>query len=86
VPDLEAEGILDYDNDVLNLYTISIHEFGFSVKCFSDPQSILDYVKSYPAEIGLLMIKYKMKHMIGCHLANEVNSINTEIKMAFVTG
>jgi two-component SAPR family response regulator len=26
-----------------------------------------------------------MKHMTGCEVANEVNSINPRIKMAFVT-
>ena len=27
-----------------------------------------------------------MKNMTGCQLANQVNSINPEIKMVFVTG
>ena len=31
-------------------------------------------------------MEYKMKHMTGCEVAGEVNSINPRIKMAFVTG
>ena len=85
MPDHEAVAILDNDTDVLNLYTLSLHEFGYSVKGFTTPESLLDYVRSYPTEIGLLLIEYKMKHMTGCELSNEINSINSQIKMVFLT-
>jgi len=65
---------------------IIFYEFGYSVKSFSNPQSLLDYVKSYPNEIGFLIIEYRMNHMTGCQLANQVNSINPAIKMVYVTG
>ena len=86
MPDYDTIAILDYDMDILNLYTLSLHEFGYSVKGFTSPESLLDYVRSYPTEIGLLIIEYKMKHMTGCELANEINSINPRIKMVFLTG
>jgi FixJ family two-component response regulator len=68
------------------LYSISLYEFGYSVKEFSNPESLLEYVQSYPTEIGFLIIEYKMKHMTGCEVASKINSINSRIKMAFVIG
>ncbi|HJT84144.1 MAG TPA: response regulator [Nitrososphaeraceae archaeon] len=84
--DYETIAILDPDIDILDLYSISLYEFGYSVKEFSNPESLLEYVKRYPTEIGFLIIEYKMKHMTGCEFANKINTINSRIKMAFVTG
>ena len=84
--DYETVVFLDYDTDILNLYTLSLQEFNYSVKGFYNPKKLLEYVRSYPTEIGFLIIEYKMKHMTDCELANEVDSINPRIKMAFLTG
>jgi DNA-binding NtrC family response regulator len=84
--DYETIAILDPDTDSLNLYSISLYEFGYSVKEFSNPESLLEYIRSYPTEIGFLIMEYKMKQMTGCEVAGEINSINPRIKMAFVTG
>lgn len=86
MPDFETVAILDYDTDVLNLYTLSLQEFNYYVKGFENSQSLLEYVRSFPNEIRFLIIEYKMDHITGCQLADEINSINPEIKMAFVTG
>ena len=84
--DYETVVFLDYDTDILNLYTLSLQEFNYSVKGFYNPKTLLEYVRSYPIEIGFLIIEYKMKHVTDCELANEVDSINPRIKMAFLTG
>lgn len=84
--DYETIAILDSDMDTLDLYTYSLQEFGYSVKGFADPHSLLEFIHSYPTQIGFLIIEYKMKNMTGCELANRVNSLNPKIKMAFVTG
>ncbi|HET7644376.1 MAG TPA: response regulator [Nitrososphaeraceae archaeon] len=84
--DYETVAILDEDTDILNLYTFSLSEFGFSVKGFFNHESLLEYIRNYPNEIGFLIMEYKMKHMTGCDLAKQVNSKNPKIKMAFVTG
>ena len=73
MPDFETVAILDYDTDVLNLYTLSLQEFNYYVKGFENSQSLLEYVRSFPNEIRFLIIEYKMDHMTGCQLANEVN-------------
>jgi len=86
LPNYETLAILDEDMDTLNLYSISLYEFDYTVKCFTNPESLLEYVQSYPTEIGFLIMEYKMKHMTGCEVADEINYINPRIKMAFVTG
>jgi DNA-binding NtrC family response regulator len=78
--------IIDYDLDILNLFKESLQEFGYSVKIFTNPQTLLGYLDSYPTNIGFLLIEYKMTNMTGCELANKVKSINPKIKMAFLTG
>ena len=82
----ETIAILESDTDTSNLYSISLYEFGYSVKKFSNPESLLEYVQSNPSDIGFLIMEYEMKHMTGCEVASEVNSINPRVKMAFVTG
>ena len=86
MPDYETVAFLDYDTEILNFYTFSLTEFGYSVKDFTAPESLLKYVQNYPNDIGFLIIEYKMKHSTGCVVAGEVNIINSQIKMAFITG
>ena len=83
--DYETIAILDLDTDILDLYSISLYEFGYSVKEFSNPESLLEYVQTHPNEIKFLIMEYKMKDITGCELANKINTINPRIKMAFVT-
>ncbi|HET7644769.1 MAG TPA: response regulator [Nitrososphaeraceae archaeon] len=82
----ETIAILESDTDTSNLYSISLYEFGYSVKEFSNPESLLEYVQSNPSDIGFLIMEYEIKQMTGCEVASEVNSINPRVKMAFVTG
>lgn len=72
--------------DTLELYTIFIQEFGYPVEGFADPYSLLEFIHNYPAQIGFVIIEYRMKHMTGCDFANEVNSLDPQIRMVFVTG
>jgi FixJ family two-component response regulator len=79
-------GIIDPDLDSLNLYEFSLQEFGYKVMTFLTPQSLLEYLHTFPYLIGFLIIEYKMPRMTGCELAIEVNAINQDIKMVFLTG
>ena len=44
VPDYETVAFLDYDTEILNFYTFSLTEFGYSVKDFTAPETLLKYV------------------------------------------
>ncbi|MGE0242848.1 MAG: hypothetical protein AB7F53_05165 [Nitrososphaeraceae archaeon] len=79
--------VLEPDLDILNLYEIFLHEFGYSFKGFTNPRSLLEYLHSEPKQIGFLIIEYKLGGSItGCEIADKVNSIDSKIKMAFLTG
>jgi DNA-binding NtrC family response regulator len=79
-------GIIDPDIDLSNLYVFSLQEFGYKVISFITPQFLLEYLHTYPNQIGLIIIEYKMPYMTGCELANEIHSLDPKIKMVFVTG
>jgi DNA-binding NtrC family response regulator len=78
--------VLDPDPDLLFLYEISLHEFGYDFKGFSNPHSLLEFLHDTPNSIRLLVIEYKIPQMTGCELADKVNSIDSQVKMVFVTG
>ena len=79
--------VLEPDLDILNLYEISLHEFDYSFKGFTNPRSLLEYIHSEPKQVGFLIMEYKLEgNITGCEAADKVNSIDSKIKMAFLTG
>jgi DNA-binding NtrC family response regulator len=77
---------LDPDLDLLYLYQISLQEFGYNFKGFSNAHSLLEFLDKNPNQIKFLILEYRLDQITGCKLADKVNSINSKIKMAFVTG
>jgi DNA-binding NtrC family response regulator len=78
--------VLEPDLDILNLYEISLHEFGYSFKGFTNTRSLLQYLDSNTQQIRFLLMEYKLDNITGCELADRIHLIDSNIKMAFVTG
>jgi len=78
--------ILEPDQDLLTLYDISLHEFGYDFKGFTHTRALLEYLDSNPTNIKFLILEYKLDNMMGCEIADKIYWINPLIKMAFVTG
>ena len=78
--------VMDNDEDTVNLFTDVISMQGYLVIGFENPYYLIDYINEYPEQLKFIIIDYKMPQMTGCELANQVNEINPNIRMAFVTG
>ena len=83
----QTVALLEPDPDILTLYEISLQEFGYSFKGFTDSPSLLEFIHKNPNHIKLLLIEYHFGgKLTGCQLADIVNSIDPNIRMAFLTG
>ena len=79
--------LLEPDQDILTLYEISLKEFGYSFKGFTNSPSLLEYLDKSPNQIKFLITEYKFGgNLTGCELADKVNAIDSKIKMVFLTG
>jgi DNA-binding NtrC family response regulator len=78
--------IVDNDEDTLNLYTEVIQMNGYIVVGFENPYSLIDYINEQPEHLKFIILDYGMPQMNGCDLANQINVINSNIKMTLVTG
>ena len=77
--------VVDNDEDTLNLYTEFIKLNGYIVIGFENPYFLIDYICENP-ELKFIIIDYRMPQMTGCELANQIHTLNPNIKIAFVTG
>jgi DNA-binding NtrC family response regulator len=77
--------IVDDEEDIVSLFTEVLQENGFLVIGFTNPLFIIDYIRDFPDQIGLILIDYKMPQMTGCELANQIFAINPKIKMVLIT-
>ena len=78
--------IMDNDEDTVNLFTDVIQMNGYIVIGFENPYFLIDYINENPEQLEFIIIDYRMPQMTGCKLANQINKINPNIKMVFVTG
>ena len=81
----ESIAIVDDEEDIVSLFTEILQENGFLVIGFTNPLFIIDYIRDFPVQIGLILIDYKMSQMTGCELANQIYAINPKIKMILIT-
>ncbi|HJT84454.1 MAG TPA: response regulator [Nitrososphaeraceae archaeon] len=78
--------VMDDDEDILNLFTDVINMQGYLVIGFVNPYFLIDYISENPEQVKFILIDYRMPQMTGCELANQINKINPNIKMVFVSG
>jgi len=78
--------VMDDDEDILNLFTDVINMQGYIVIGFTNPYPLIEYISENPEQLKFIIIDYKMPLMTGCELASQINKINPNIKMVFVTG
>ena len=53
---------------------------------FEYPYFLIDYISEHSEQLKFIIIDYGLPQMMGCELANQINEINPNIKMVFVTG
>jgi DNA-binding NtrC family response regulator len=81
----ELIAVVDDEEDIVSLFTEALQVNGFFVVGFTNPLFIIDYIHDNPDQIELILIDYKMSQMSGCELANQIYTINPQIKMVLLT-
>jgi DNA-binding NtrC family response regulator len=59
---------------------------GYRVHDFGDPRQALEFARSHPEPIELLLTDVVMPHLSGHELAREVKSLRPEIKVLYASG
>ena len=80
-----AIGLVDDDEDIVNLFTDLLRENGYDIYGFTNPLLLLDYIHHHDNQFRLVLIDYKMPQMTGCELANKIADINSRIEMVLIT-
>jgi CheY-like chemotaxis protein len=78
--------IVDDDEDVLFTYRSFLKDYDYHIACLTDPALTLNYIKDLPNFNDLLIIlDIRMKNLNGFQLHQQIKSIDSTIKILFVT-
>jgi CheY-like chemotaxis protein len=75
--------IVDDEQDVARLFSVSLERNGFVVDVFNDPLSVLSNYKAGTYDLVLLDIR--MPHMNGFELYQKIKDMDNKVKVCFIT-
>jgi CheY-like chemotaxis protein len=75
--------IVDDEQDVARLFSISLERSGFVVDVFNDPLSVLSNYKADTYD--LLLLDIRMPHMNGFELYQKIKDMDSKVKVCFIT-
>jgi DNA-binding NtrC family response regulator len=77
--------IVDDHYDIVNVLQIKLQKEGFRVHGFTNPISALDYFKTDPNKIALIITDIKMPDMNGIELLLKIREMCSDVKAFIVT-
>lgn len=75
--------IVDDEQDVARLFSVSLERNGFVVDVFNDPLSVLSNYKA--GTYDLLLLDIRMPHMNGFELYQKIKDMDNKVKVCFIT-
>lgn len=78
--------VVDDDPDTARVLALSLHNYGFLVDAFSNPQDALQEIKSNPESYSLVLSDGWMPSISGLQLAKIVKEVNPNVKVLLLTG
>ena len=78
--------LVDDEEDILFTYTSFLKDYDYQITCFTDPLIALDHIQKISNFDDLLIIlDIRMKKLNGLQLYQQINSIDSTIKIIFIT-
>ena len=78
--------LVDDEEDILFTYTSFLKDYDYQINCFTDPLIALDHIQKISNFDDLLIIlDIRMKKLNGLQLYQQINSIDSTIKIIFIT-
>lgn len=77
--------IVDDDEDITNLFIEVLQENSHRALGFTNPHILINYLHEHPNQIGLILLDYRMPHITGCQLSNQIYTIDPNIQMVLVS-
>ncbi len=78
--------LVDDDINVLDIEAEMLEDLGYDIVKFSNPFEALNYYKNQSKEIVFSVLDIKMPELSGKELFNEMQLINDEVVVIFITG
>ena len=77
--------VVDYELDLVNLFSDALSLYGYDVSVFTDPIAALEYIKKNPDKYSLLITDFSMNNMNGYELEIKVKELNHNIQVILNT-
>ena len=77
--------IIDYDPDLLNLFSEALQISGYNVSSFTDPDLACQHIKENPNKYSLLIIDDKMPNINGLFLSTKLLEINPKLSVIILS-
>ena len=77
--------IIDYDPDLLNLFSEALQMSGYNVSSFSDPNLAYQQIKENSNEYSLLIINDKMPKINALFLSTKLLEVNPKLNVILLS-
>src|SRR4029078_5032594 len=77
--------VIDYDDDILNLFSGFLKKEGYGVMSFLDPLEALEEIHRKPQKYSIIITDVRMPGISGIELVRRICKINHDIKVIIIS-